>query len=158
MEWAGEGADGGGDNRIGIREGAGRDTGTEGAGVETVFRMQDQTLIKDPGSHWIWLTLHEHVQKIGGIGEIIPGLNRVLAFANQLKGRNHRRDFGDQPHHRVIDVLRIIDGTTGIKQPQGGRTGLKSIHRMPIRREALHHVPDAEADASVHLHLILKIS
>ena len=48
MKRASQRADGGSDNRIRIGEGTGGDAGTEGAGIETVLRVQDQALIKDP--------------------------------------------------------------------------------------------------------------
>ena len=118
--------------------------------------VQDQAGIKDAGRQGIGLPFREHVQKVGGVGEIVAGLDGVLAFANQLERRHHRGDLGDQPHHRRRDVVGAIEGPPGIEQPKGRGTGLQGIHGMPPRGEAFHHVADPEADPPVHLHLAFK--
>ena len=120
--------------------------------------MKHQTAIKNPRCQGIRLALREHVEEIGGVGQIIPGLNRVLAFADQLKCSHHRGDLGDQPNHRVVDVLRVVDRPTRIEQPQRRRTGLQRVHRVTAGREALHHVPHPEADPPVHLHSVFELS
>ena len=118
--------------------------------------VQDQAGIKNAGRQGIGLPFGEHVQKVGGVGEIVAGLDGVLAFANQLERRHHRGDLGDQPHHRRSDVVGAIQGPAGIEQPKGSGTGLQGIHGMPPRGEAFHHVADPKADPPVHLHLTFK--
>ncbi|CAI8166668.1 MAG: Uncharacterised protein [Synechococcus sp. CC9902] len=158
MEWTGKGADGGGHHGVGVGEGAGGDPGTEGAGVEAVLRMQHQAAVKNARRERIRFTLSEHVEKVGGVSQIVPGLDGILPFSDQLEGRHHRRNLGNQTNNSVIDVLGVINGPAGIKQPQGSRTRLQRIHRVATGREALHHVPNTEADPAVHLHCMLKIS
>ena len=157
MQRAGQSADRRGHHRIGVGEGAGGDPGAERTGVETVFGVENQAGIKDAGRQGVRFPLGEHVKKIGAIGQIIAGLNRILAFANQLKGRHHGGNLGDQPNHSIDDVLRVVEGAARIEESQGGGTGLEGIHRMARGREAFHHVPNAEADPPVHLHIVFKI-
>ena len=156
MQGPRQGAHGRGHHRIGIGEGAGGDAGAEGAGVEAVLRVQDQAGVEDAGGQGVRLPLGKHVEEVSGVGQIVAGLNRILALADQLKGRHHRRDLGDQTDHRRIDVFGIIEGAAGIEEPERGGAGLQGIHRVPLRREALHHVADAEAHPPVHLHLVLE--
>jgi len=108
------------------------------------------------GRQGIGLPLGEHVEEVGRVGEVVAGLDRILAFADQLEGRHHRGDLGQQPDHRGIDVFGIVEGTAGIEEPQRGRTGLQRVHGVPLGGEALHHVADAEAHPPVHLHLLLE--
>ena len=119
--------------------------------------VQDQTGVKDAGRQRIGLPLREHVEKIGAVGQVVAGLDRILTLPDQLEGSHHRGDLGDQPHHRRNDVFGVVEGSTGIKQAQGGGAALQRIHRMPPGGEALHHVPNTEADPAVHLHLLLKL-
>jgi len=116
MQRARQGADRRGHHRIGVGEGAGGDPGAERTGVETVFGVENQAGIKDAGRQGVRFPLGEHVEKIGAIGQIIAGLNRILAFANQLKSRHHGGNLGDQPNHRIDDVLRVVEGATRIEE------------------------------------------
>ena len=157
VQRAGQGADRRGHHRVGIGEGAGGDAGAEGAGVEAVLGVQDQAGIEDAGRQGIGLPLGEHVEEVRGVGEVVAGLDRVVAVADQLEGRHHRGDLGDQAHHRLGDVLGIVEGAAGIEQAQRGGARLQRIHRMAAGREALHHVADAEAHPPVPLHIPLEL-
>ena len=69
-------------HRIGVGEGAGGDPRTKGAGVQAVLGMEHQAAVKDPCRQGIRFPLGEHVEEIRRIGQIVSGLNRILALSN----------------------------------------------------------------------------
>ena len=79
--------------------------------------MKDQTAIKDSRGKRVGLLFRKHVQEIGGVRQVVTRLDRILALTDQLEGRHHRWNLGNQPDNSVINVLRIINGPTGIKSP-----------------------------------------
>ena len=120
--------------------------------------MEHQAGIKDPGRQWIGLPLGEHVEEIGGVGQVIPWLDGVLSAANHVERRKHRRDLGQHAHHGAADVVLVVEGAVGIEEPQRCGTGLQGIHGVPPRGEALEHVADAETHPPVHLHVVLELA
>ena len=119
--------------------------------------MEHQAGIKDAGRQWVGLPLGEHVEEIGGVGQVIPWLDGVLTPADHVERGQHRWDLGQHAHHGAADVVLVIQRAVGIKEPQRCSARLQGIHRVPPRGEALEHVADAKTHPAVHLHVVLEL-
>ena len=81
----------------------------------------------------------EHVEEVGGVGELVVGSDRLEPAAATVVTRDHRRHLGDQPGGlgKVrIDAVRVLVGVVERVRRDGGT---QHLHRLGVVGEHVHH-------------------
>jgi len=73
MQGPGQGADGPGNDMIGVGQGRTGYQYRKGAGIDRVFGMENQADVENAGQLRIGLLTAEHIEEIGGIDQIRVG-------------------------------------------------------------------------------------
>jgi hypothetical protein len=89
VERALEGADGGGDRGVDVRERRDGDAGGEGGGVHAVIGMEDVGDVEGAGRVLARFLAGDEVEEMGGLGEVGAHRHQVEALAEAVEVGHH---------------------------------------------------------------------
>ena len=121
--------------RVEPRERARGDARREGRGVELVVRVQDQAGVELLDALRIGLAAEQHVEEVPRDRAIRDRLQRPLAAAHPVVGRDDRAEPRGQAH-RLALVRRVVDHVgVGIVQRQARHHRVQEVHRVHLGRQ-----------------------
>jgi hypothetical protein len=118
--------------RIDVREGRDRHPPREGRGVQLVLGVEDQREV-ERRPHGLGGDLpREHVEEIGGVVEVGPRRDRLLARGDAVERGDRGRDLREHPLG-LADVGGVVgdrDGQVRVEVPHQAHRGSQHVHRV----------------------------
>jgi hypothetical protein len=104
----------------------------------------DQPLV---GLELLLAHLEQHREEVGGVAEVVVGVDVRLALRVAERPGAQGRHLRDHPHDLHVPVVGVVDvAGVGVERRQAPHRGHQHAHRVRVVAEALHE----RADVLVH--------
>jgi Citrate synthase, C-terminal domain len=129
VEGAGERGERGDDDGAEVGPGRRDCAGHERRGVEAVVDAEDEVLLGGAGPDGVRLVALDHVQVVGGVGQVVAGSDRLQAVAEAVDGGSSTRSTPARPARRrrwaaacatTSAFPASVTGCTASATPRGG--------------------------------------
>ena len=144
VQRAEERADAGGDRGVGVDlRGADR-ADRVGRAVLLVVGVQDEQHVEGLDQALVGLEallahLEQHREEVGGVAELVVGVDERLALGVAERPGAQRRHLRDHPHDLHVAVVGVGDvARVGVERREGADGGHQHPHRVGVVAEALH--------------------
>ena len=134
-----------------------------GGGVLLVVGVQDVQQVQrlgDLGVDLVGLGLHaeHHVEEVGGVAQLVPGIDERLPDGLLVRPRRDRRHLGHEAVDRHLDVPLVLGVVVVlVERRQAGRGGGEDRHRVGALGERVEELPHVLVEQRVDGDLLLEV-
>ena len=139
-----ERADTGRDGRVGVDLRGADGADRVGRAVLLVVGVQDEEHVEGldqsrVGLELLLAHLEEHREEVGGVAEVVVGVDERLALRVAERPRAEGRHLRDHAHDLHVAVVRVADvAGVGVERRQRADRGHQHAHRVGVVAEAVH--------------------